>query len=197
MRRTLLARAIAGVFVFAGAAEAQEVVVTATPLRSNLFDLASPAEVLEGDSLVRRRAGSLGETLDGLPGISSTYFGPQASRPVIRGLDADRIRILQNGVGTLDASSLSFDHAVPYDPLVAERVEVVRGPAAVLYGGNAVGGVVNVIDNRIPDTPIRGLTGRFEPRLRASSRTTARSRSRMCASTCRARAGTSRERPAD
>jgi iron complex outermembrane recepter protein len=165
MRRTLLARAIAGVFVFAGAAEAQEVVVTATPLGSNLFDLVSPAEVLQGDSLVRRRAGSLGETLDGLPGISSTGFGPQAGRPVIRGLDADRIRILQNGVGTLDASSLSFDHAVPYDPLVAERVEVVRGPAAVLYGGNAVGGVVNVIDNRIPDTPIPGLTGRIEPRL--------------------------------
>jgi iron complex outermembrane receptor protein len=163
----LLAPAIAGAVSLVGAAHAQEqdaVVVTATPLGSGLFDLVAPAQVLEGDALVRRRASSLGETLEGLPGMSSTYFGPQASRPVIRGLDADRIRILQNGVGTLDASSLSFDHAVPYDPLVAERVEVVRGPAAVLYGGNAVGGVVNVMDNRIPDTPIKGATGRAELR---------------------------------
>jgi iron complex outermembrane receptor protein len=111
-----------------------------------------------------RRKSSLGETLDGSPGVSSTYFGPNVSRPVIRGLDGDRIRILQNSTGMLDASSLSFDHAVPYDPLVAERIEVVRGPAAVLYGGSAVGGVVNVIDNRIPQAPITGFTGRVEPR---------------------------------
>jgi iron complex outermembrane recepter protein len=168
MRRSVLARAVAGVFAFAGAAQAQQqmdaVVVTATPLGSELFDLVQPADVLEGDALVRRRTGSLGETLDGLPGVSSSYFGPAASRPVIRGMDADRIRVLQNGVGTHDASSLSFDHAVPYDPLAADRVEVVRGPAAVLYGGNAVGGVVNVIDNRIPANPIKGFTGRGELR---------------------------------
>src|SRR5262245_2722160 len=99
MKRKLLVRATAGVFVFAGAAQAQQqmdaVVVTATPIGSTLFGLAAPAESLEGDALLRRRAGSLGETLEGLPGISSTYFGTQASRPVIRGLDADRIRILQ------------------------------------------------------------------------------------------------------
>ncbi|HLF22931.1 MAG TPA: TonB-dependent receptor, partial [Burkholderiales bacterium] len=128
-------------------------------------DSVPPTDVLERRSLLLKRKSSLGETLDGVPGVTSTYFGPSASRPVIRGLDGDRIRILQNGTNTNDASSLSFDHAVPYDPLVAERIEVVRGPAAVLYGGNAVGGVVNLIDNRIPQSPLSGVSGRVEPRL--------------------------------
>ena len=92
----------------------------------------------------------MGETLDGTPGVSSTYFGPNASRPIIRGLDGDRIRILQNSGASIDASGLSYDHAVPSDPLSMERIEVLRGPGALMYGGNAVGGVVNVIDNRIP-----------------------------------------------
>jgi len=164
-------RTVGGVAVclLAGAltAQAQDdaVIVTAYPLGSGLFDLSVPADVLEGRRLVQLRRGSLGETLESLPGMSSTWFGPGASRPVIRGLDGDRIRILQNGVGSLDASALSFDHAVPYDALSAERVEVVRGPAAVLHGGSAVGGVVNVIDNRIPTRPVDGFSGRIEPRL--------------------------------
>jgi iron complex outermembrane receptor protein len=166
MKRGTFARLLAGALASTslGNAAAQEdaVVVTATPSRSNLFDLVAPADVLAGPRLSRERRSTLGETLGRVPGISATGFGPQVSRPIIRGLDGDRIRILQNGVGTHDASSLSFDHAVPYDPLAAERVEVVRGPAAVLYGGNAVGGVVNVIDNRIPDTPVRGFTGHGE-----------------------------------
>ena len=176
MQKTRLARAIAGVLAVwtcsasAQAPEQDSVVVTATPFRSNLFELVSPADTLTGLRLLWQRKSSLGETLDGLPGVSSTYFGPFVSRPVIRGLDGDRIRILQNGTGTLDASSLSFDHAVPYDPLVAERIEVVRGAAAVLYGGNAVGGVVNVIDNRIPTTPLNGVTGRVELRVGGAER---------------------------
>jgi iron complex outermembrane receptor protein len=167
MRKTWLARAIAGVFAWPLAAGAQDaaVVVTGTPFGSSLFELVPPGDALEGRSLVLKRRSSLGETLDGQPGVSSTYFGPNVGRPVIRGLDADRIRIMQNGAEIHDASSLSFDHAVPYDPLVAERIEVVRGPAAVLYGGNAVGGVVNAIDNRIPQRPLHGVTGRAEPRL--------------------------------
>ncbi len=144
--------------------ESPAVIVTGSPLGSGLFDLVQPADTLAGRRLWQSRKGSLGETLESLPGVSSTYFGPASSRPVIRGLDGDRIRILQNSVGTLDASSLSFDHAVPYDPLAAERIEIVRGPAAVLYGGSAVGGVINVIDNRIPDRPLSGFTGRVEPR---------------------------------
>ncbi|KWR75399.1 TonB-dependent receptor [Cupriavidus sp. IDO] len=137
----------------------KEVVVTANPLGSELNDMVAPVSSLGGDALSLRQNSTLGETLDKLPGVSSSYFGPNASRPVIRGLDGDRIKILQNGGSTVDASSLSYDHAVPVDPLVAERIEVVRGPAALMYGGSAIGGVVNVIDNRIPKEPIEGIGG--------------------------------------
>lgn len=139
------------------------VVVTGNPLHS--ADTAAPVSSLAGDALVLRRGSSLGETLDGLPGVASTAFGPNASRPVIRGLDGDRIRMLDNGGASLDASSLSFDHAVPIDPLVIERVEVLRGPAALLYGGSAIGGVVNTLDNRIPRQPASGLSGAVEGRV--------------------------------
>jgi iron complex outermembrane receptor protein len=142
-----------------------KVFVTSSPLgNSGLFDMAQPASVVAGPELTFRREPTLGETLGQMPGVSSSYFGPNASRPVIRGLDGDRIRLLNNGTGIADASSLSFDHAVPADPLVADRVEVVRGPAALMYGGSAVGGVVNVIDNRIPAEAIDGVTGRGEVR---------------------------------
>jgi len=143
----------------APAATLREVVVTANPLGSELTDLVAPVSSLGGDALAVRQASTLGETLDRLPGVSSSYFGPNASRPIIRGLDGDRIKVLQNGGSTIDASTLSNDHAVPVDPLVAERIEVVRGPAALMYGGNAIGGVVNVIDNRIPKEPIHGVGG--------------------------------------
>ena len=133
------------------------VIVTGNPLRS--ADLAAPSSVLSGEGLVLRRGSTLGETLDGLPGVSSSYFGPNANRPVIRGQDGDRIRVLSNAGASLDASSLSFDHAVPIDPLVVERVEVLRGPAALLYGGSAVGGVVNAIDNRIPRAAVGDQNG--------------------------------------
>ena len=143
------------------------VLVTGNPLRS--ADLTAPSSVLSGDGLVLRRGSTLGETLDGLPGVSSSYFGPNANRPVIRGQDGDRIRVLSNAGASLDAFSLSFDHAVPIDPLVVERIEVLRGPAALLYGGSAVGGVVNAIDNRIPRAAIGSAnwvpTGAAELRL--------------------------------
>lgn len=152
------------------AATLPKVVVTGNPLGSDLFELAAPASLLQGPELFQRRGSTLGETLDGLPGVTATGFGPNASRPVIRGLDGDRIRILQNGAGMHDASSLSFDHAVALDPLVIERAEVVRGPAALFYGGNAVGGVVNVIDNRIPQVAIKGISGRAETRFSGAAR---------------------------
>ena len=139
------------------------IVITGNPLGRDAA--TSPVSVLAGDGLTLRRAGTLGETLDGLPGVASTWFGPNASRPVIRGLDGDRIRLLDNGGSTLDASSLSFDHAVAIDPLAVERIEVLRGPAALLYGGNATGGVVNSIDNRIPRAAITGVGGRAEVRV--------------------------------
>jgi iron complex outermembrane receptor protein len=112
--------------------------------------------------LLERGQSTLGETLNGLPGVSSTYFGPNASRPTIRGLDGDRIRVLNNSASSLDASALSYDHAVPLDVLSTDRVEVLRGPAALLYGGSAVGGVVNVIDNRIPRAPVSGVLGKAQ-----------------------------------
>jgi iron complex outermembrane recepter protein len=105
---------------------------------------------------------SLGETLNGLPGVSSTYFGTQASRPIVRGLDGERVRVLGNGSASQDVSALSYDHAVPTDVLSADRVEVLRGPAALLYGGSAMGGVVNVLDNRIPREAIEGVQGRVQ-----------------------------------
>ena len=139
------------------------VVVTGNPLGST--DVALPVTVLTGDELVLRRGSSLGETLKAEPGVSSTYFGPNANRPVIRGLDGDRVRILSNSGASFDASSLSFDHAVPIDPLVVERIEVLRGPGALLYGGSAVGGVVNAIDNRVPKYSLTGVSGAAEVRL--------------------------------
>ncbi len=121
--------------------------------------------MLGGDALVLRRGSSLGDTLDGLPGVSATHFGPNASRPVLRGLDGDRVRMLSNAGASFDASALSFDHAVPIEPLAVERIEVLRGPAALRYGGSAAGGVVNAIDNRIPRQRVDGLGGAAELRL--------------------------------
>ncbi|AZD37849.1 Zinc-regulated outer membrane receptor [Pseudomonas chlororaphis subsp. aurantiaca] len=146
----------------AHALELQPQVITANPLGSQ--QTAAPSTVLEGDELTLQQQGSLGETLNKQPGVSSSYFGPGASRPIIRGLDGDRIRLLRNGVGALDASSLSYDHAVPLDPVNVERIEIVRGPAALLYGGSAIGGVVNTFDNRIPTEAIEGIQGAGELR---------------------------------
>jgi iron complex outermembrane recepter protein len=138
------------------------IVITGNPLRN---EVGAPASVLGGDALTRARSGTLGDTLSGLPGVAASGFGPQSSRPVIRGLDGDRIRLLDNGGAAVDASSLSFDHAAAIDPLVVERFEVLRGPAALLYGGNATGGVVNAIDNRVPRTALGALGGRAEVRF--------------------------------
>jgi iron complex outermembrane receptor protein len=151
-----------------GSTRLPPVVVTGNPLRSS--EIAAPVGVLSGDELVLRRGSSLGETLKGQPGVSSTWFGPNANRPTIRGFDGDRLRILSNSGSSLDASSLSFDHAVAIDPLAVERIEVLRGPAALLYGGNAIGGVVNAIDNRIPKDRLDGVSGSAEVRLGGAER---------------------------
>lgn len=141
------------------------VVVTASPLPSDLFDLAQPVTVMTGQRLARALTSTLGETLGREPGISSSYYGPNSSRPIIRGLDRDHIRLIQNGVSMMDASAVSVDHTVAQDPLTITRVEVVRGPAALLYGPTAVGGVVNTIDNRIPDVRMPSVaTGKIEGR---------------------------------
>ena len=133
------------------------VTVTGNPLGAT--DLIAPAEAYSGAALLLRAQGTLGETLDGTPGVSSSYFGPNSSRPIIRGLDGDRVRILQNSGSSVDASGLSYDHAVPSDPITMERIEVLRGPGALMYGSSAVGGVVNVIDNRIPQERLFDASG--------------------------------------
>jgi iron complex outermembrane receptor protein len=145
------------------------VAVTGNPLGLDADQLIVPVTVLNGRELSLKRESTLGETLNGIPGVSSTSFGPNASRPVIRGLDAERVRIMQNGVGVVDASSLSFDHAISVDPLVIEQVDVIRGPAALLYGGSAVGGVVNAVDHRIPTEKLEGVSGRTDARLGGST----------------------------
>ncbi|TFY96552.1 TonB-dependent receptor [Ramlibacter rhizophilus] len=151
-----------------GAGTLPDVTVTGNPLGSS--QRVAPVERVEGTGLLLRGQGSLGGALDHLPGVSSTHFGPGVSRPILRGLDGDRIRILRNGAAQLDASSLSFDHAVPIDPLTVDRIEVLRGPAALLYGGTAIGGVVNAIDGRIPRSPLQGLTGRADASLATGRR---------------------------
>ena len=163
MKHSILAALLAAAAPAWAQQKLQTVVVTGNPLGSG--EVGTPSSVLSGLGLVLRRGSSLGETLDSLPGVSSSYFGPNANRPVIRGQDGDRIRVLSNAGASLDASSLSFDHAVPIDPLVVERIEVLRGPAALLYGGSAVGGVVNAIDNRIPKARIDGVSGALETRF--------------------------------
>ncbi len=140
-----------------------ELFVTASADPRSQLEVAQPTSVLSGEELDLRRQATLGETLAEEPGVSSTYFGPGASRPVIRGLGGDRVRILSDGVGSADASNTSPDHAVSVDPLSAERIEVLRGPATLLYGSSAVGGVVNVLDGRIPNyVPSQPITGQVE-----------------------------------
>jgi len=128
----------------------EEIVVT-SPHSRRRFDVVQGTSVLSNEELERSIQSTLGETLARLPGVTSSYFGPGASRPVIRGLDGPRIRVLSNGLGTLDASVTSPDHAVAADPLAAHRIEVIRGAGTLLYGSSAIGGVVNVDDGRIPD----------------------------------------------
>ncbi|HVS65364.1 MAG TPA: TonB-dependent receptor [Thermoanaerobaculia bacterium] len=142
------------------AAHTEEVVVTGFAEARSPLDLATATTVLSGDELRLRLQSSLGETLEQEAGISSTFFGPGASRPVIRGQSGDRVRMLEGGIGVGDASAISPDHAVTADPGLAEQIEVIRGPATLLYGSSAIGGAVNVVDQRIPtyraSEPIRG-----------------------------------------
>lgn len=140
-------------------------VVSGSTLTRHGADTAQAVTLLSGPALAQLQQPSLGETLASLPGVNSTYFGPGASRPLIRGLGGDRVRILENGVGTLDASVASPDHAVSVEPFLVESVEVVHGPASLLYGSSAIGGVVNVLTHRIErNWPERAVSGLFEGR---------------------------------
>lgn len=140
--------------------DVETIVVTASPLEHDRDELAIPVDRVDRDELIRNLGSTLGESINQIPGISSTGFTAGASRPVIRGQDAYRSEVLEDGLRTQDVSRESPDHAVPINPLSAERVEIVRGPATLRYGGEASAGVVNVITNRIPDAlpdePVQG-----------------------------------------
>lgn len=150
------------------ARELDTVKVTATPLDTPLEQLARPAAVLTGLALDEQRAATLGETVDGLAGVQNAPFGPGVGRPVIRGLDGARVQVLANGMAALDVSTVSADHAVSVEPFLADSIEVLKGPASLFFGSGAIGGAVNVVDNRIPRAPAeRFISGRAE--IRAAS----------------------------
>ncbi|WP_425408647.1 TonB-dependent receptor [Hyphococcus sp.] len=137
-----------------------QIIVTASPIERTVGETIISTSVVNGEELQRRLENSIGETLRREPGISSTYFGPGASRPVIRGLTGDRIRVLDAGIGSIDASATSPDHAAAVEPATAEKIEIVRGSAMLLYGSSAAGGVVNVFNGRIPsEEPEGGIDG--------------------------------------
>lgn len=141
---------IASPVAHAAEPELDEVVVTAGALRKSPLEIAQPATVLSADELRRQIAISIGETLSQELGVSSSYFGPAASRPVIRGLGGFRVQVLDDGISSLDVSSVSQDHAVTVESIVSQQIEIIKGPAALLYGSGAAGGLVNVVSDRIP-----------------------------------------------
>jgi iron complex outermembrane receptor protein len=171
IQRTLLASAILSAYSTlafgqtAAAPEVQQVIVTANPFGTTANDqILTPAKVLSGDELRDKAGSSLGETLSQELGVSASAFGAGASRPIIRGLEGARVKMLENGMAVSDVSGLSNDHAVAAEGAVAQQIEILRGPAALLYGSGAIGGLVNVVNERIPTALEPKLTGQVEAR---------------------------------
>ena len=141
--------------------ELEEVVITASPI-GDPDALATIAGAVDRDRLLRSGGGTLADALVDVPGVSASTFAAGASRPIIRGFDANRVRTLEDGVGSFDVSDIGPDHGVPLDPLAAERVEIVRGAATLRYGSQAIGGVVNAISDRVPTRlPADGFNSDF------------------------------------
>ncbi len=134
-----------------------EIVLTASPTASGFR--YQPDAVFMGEQIQRRAEPSFGEMLNGQPGVAMRSFGSAPARPVIRGMDGDRILVLENGERMGDISETSADHSISLDPLVASRVEVIRGPASLLYGSSALGGVINLMTTDIPDQWDEGISG--------------------------------------
>lgn len=149
--------------------ELDEIVISET-LEAPNSKAARPVTVLSGDELRIKTGQTLGETLKNELGITSQSFGAGVGTPVIRGQSGPRVRVMQNGLGNNDVSSLSPDHANGVEPILAERIEIVRGPSTLMYGSGAIGGVVNVIDNRIPEQmPDKLIGGAGEQRYDAAT----------------------------
>jgi iron complex outermembrane receptor protein len=147
-------------------AETERVVVTGGAIEQSETDTAQSVTILNEDNLKQSAAPSLGDTLASQPGIAASGFTPGASRPVIRGLADNRVRVLNNGTEVFDVSNLSPDHAPSLSPLLSQSIEVVRGPATILFGSGAIGGVVNVTDNVIAaEQPATALSGEIDGRF--------------------------------
>jgi iron complex outermembrane receptor protein len=167
LRSMLLTASSAGVLLTWGAAvQAQdlghsvsEVVVTASPLSGDPDRFATIVEQVSRDQVLSNGGASIADALRNVPGVAGTGFAAGASRPVIRGMDAQRVKLAENGLSSSDVSDVGPDHGVPIDPLAAQDIEVVRGAATLRYGSQAIGGVVNIINNRIPMKPIDGIAG--------------------------------------
>ncbi|TGD75788.1 TonB-dependent receptor [Mangrovimicrobium sediminis] len=163
---------IAAALVAARAAAEQlpiEHVLVTVPLHKKTAETALPITVLSGDELHRAASATIGDTLANQPGLANASFGPGVGQPVIRGQQGARVTVLQNGTTAADASALSADHAVSVEPLLADSIEVLRGPATLLYGGGAIGGVINVLDNRVPTTLPDAPSGGIEYRRDTAS----------------------------
>ena len=164
-----------------GITELDALTIESTPLSSSSSEVTQAWSVVSGEELEKARSATIAETLKNQPGIRQTFFGPIANRPIIRGLDRHRVRMLSNGVETFDFSASSEDHAVSIDPMFIERIELLRGSSALLYGSNAIGGAVNVIDRSIPNHPFDDSAGQsFVPVTR-----TERWMERRCICVCR------------
>ena len=146
------------------ASSVENILVTATAMQASVLESVTPVSVLSEAELRRQQAPTLGETLNNTPGVHSTYFGPVSSSPVIRGNDGPRVKIVQNGLDVSDVSRIGPDHNVATSTSSATQVEILRGPATLQYGSGAIGGVVNVVDRRIPSEKPVGIEGEAEAR---------------------------------
>jgi iron complex outermembrane recepter protein len=160
---TPLALAVASATTYAQQPPMEHVLVS-VPLHKTSAETALPVTVLSGDELRRAASATIGETLGQSPGLASASFGPGVGQPVIRGQQGPRVTVLQNGTSSADVAGLSGDHAVSVEALLADSIEILRGPSTLLYGGGAIGGVVNVLDNRIPTSLEEGVSGGLEYR---------------------------------
>jgi len=171
MKRRIIAALVslnAGV-VSAQSAPMEHVLVT-VPLHKKSSETALPVTVLSGENLQKAASASLGDTLAMQPGLNNASFGPGVGQPVIRGQQGARVTVLQNGTISADAANLSADHAVAVEPMLADSIEVLRGPATLLYGGGAIGGVVNVVDGRIPSRLVDQTESALETRYDSANR---------------------------
>lgn len=164
-----LALAVAGVNAAVAEQPPMEHMLISVPLHKQTAQTALPVTVLSGDELRRAAASTIGDTLNNAPGLANASFGPGVGQPVIRGQQGPRVTVLQNGTSSADASNISADHAVSVEAMLADSIEVLRGPSTLLYGGGAIGGVVNVVDNRVPTARQEELEGGAEYRHDAAS----------------------------